>query len=81
MPIVVRDDEIADMTAELRDLLQAGSETEVLRIALRNELQRVRGRVPMRQRLAKARAMADAIDPSSATFDQKAFSGSLWGED
>ncbi len=80
MPLFVRDDEIANMTVELQALLRAPSKTEALRVALRHELERVRTRVPVRERLAKARAMADAIGPSNSAFDQKAFSDQLWDD-
>ncbi|WJH40474.1 type II toxin-antitoxin system VapB family antitoxin [Aliirhizobium terrae] len=80
MPLFVRDEEIAEMTVELQQLLNAPTKTEALRTALRHELERTRARVPMRDRLAKARAMADAIGPSNPKFDQKAFSDELWDD-
>ena len=70
MPLFVRDEEIAEMAIELQQLLRAPTKTEALRVALRHELERARSTVPVRERLAKARAMADAIGPSSSNFDQ-----------
>ncbi|MBP2548796.1 antitoxin VapB [Neorhizobium galegae] len=80
MPLFVRDDEITAMAAELQHLTKAPSKTEALRRALRNELARTRQQLPVRERLAAARATADAIGPSADGFDQKAFTDELWGE-
>jgi antitoxin VapB len=80
MALFVRDDEVSAMTAELQELLKISTKTETLRLALQHELQRVRAALPMRERLAKARAIADSIGPSAPDFDQKAFSDELWDE-
>ncbi|CDZ34569.1 Hypothetical protein NGAL_HAMBI1145_23990 [Neorhizobium galegae bv. officinalis] len=80
MPLFVRDEEIAEMTVELQGLLRVPTKTEALRQALRHELERVRATVPLKQRLAKARAMADALGPSNSDFDQKAFTDDLWDD-
>ncbi|MGK6312521.1 type II toxin-antitoxin system VapB family antitoxin [Neorhizobium sp. DT-125] len=80
MPLFVRDDEIAEMTLELQQLLKMPTKTEALRLALRHELERARAKVPVKERLAKARAMADAIGPSNPGFDQKAFTDELWDD-
>ncbi|CDZ57696.1 type II toxin-antitoxin system VapB family antitoxin [Neorhizobium galegae] len=80
MPLFVRDEEIADMTVELQGLLKVPTKTEALRQALRHELERVRATVPVKERLAKARAMADALGPPNPGFDQKAFADDLWDD-
>jgi antitoxin VapB len=80
MPLFVRDAEISDMTLELQHLLKAPTKTEALRTALKHELERTRAKLPMRERLAKARATADAIGPSDPSFDQKAFTDELWDD-
>lgn len=80
MPLFVRDDEITAMAGELQKLTKAPSKTEALRLALRNELARTRSTLPMHERLARARATADAIGPSSADFNQKVYTDELWGE-
>jgi antitoxin VapB len=80
MPLFVRDEEIADMTVELQGLLKVPTKTEALRLALRHELARVKAELPVKERLAKARAMADALGPSSPGFDQKAFTDELWDD-
>jgi antitoxin VapB len=80
MPLFVRDAEITEMTVELQGLLKVPTKTEALRQALRHELERVRATVPVRERLAKARAMADALGPSNPSFDQKAFADDLWDD-
>jgi antitoxin VapB len=80
MPLFVRDEEIAEMTLELQQLLKAPTKTEALRTALRHELERTRAKAPMKERLAKARALADAIGPSNPKFDQKAFADELWDD-
>ena len=79
MPLFIRDD-VDAMAAELQMLLKTPTKTEALRLALHNELQRVRSSMPMRDRLAKARSTADAIGPSDPKFDQKVFSDALWDE-
>lgn len=80
MPLFVRDEGVVEMTLELQRILKVRTKTEALRTALQHELDRARAEAPVKQRLAKARAMADAIGPSSPDFDQKAFSDQLWDD-
>ncbi|MGE6739847.1 type II toxin-antitoxin system VapB family antitoxin [Allorhizobium pseudoryzae] len=79
MSFVVRDDEIAAMAVELQELLKVPDTTEALRQALRHELQRARSHTPLREKIARARATADAIGPSAPHFQFKPFSDQLWG--
>lgn len=79
MSLVVRDDEVAAMAVELQELLKVPDATEALRQALRHELQRVRAQAPLREKIANARATADAIGPSAPHFQFKPFSDQLWG--
>ncbi|WP_075217491.1 type II toxin-antitoxin system VapB family antitoxin [Mongoliimonas terrestris] len=80
MPLYVRDEEVAAMAAELRDLLKAGSKTEAVRLALRREIDRQKGGLPLKERVARLQAQADALGPADRDFDQKAYADRMWGD-
>lgn len=80
MPLYVRDDEVAALAAELKQLLKAPSKTEAVRQALRHEIARHKARLPLKQRLARLQDRATALGPADPSFDQKAYSDAMWGE-
>jgi antitoxin VapB len=80
MPLFIRDPDVDAMTVELQQLTKARSKTEVVRTALRNELERSRGTVPLRERLTKVKQMARRIGPANPDFDMKKFTDEMWGD-
>ena len=79
MPLYIRDNGVDELAGELQVALKAASKTEAVRIALRHELDRTRQELPIRQRLAKALELADAIGPADPEFSMKAFTDDMWG--
>ena len=80
MPLYIRDNRVDALAGELQSALKAPSETETVRIALLHELARARQELPIRQRLAKALELADAMGPGDPTFSMKAFTDEMWDE-
>lgn len=80
MPLTIRDPEVDALVEELRRLTGARTKTEAVRQALRAELARARRALPLEERLARAKALADAMGPSDPGFDMKAYTDEMWGE-
>ncbi|WP_442880827.1 type II toxin-antitoxin system VapB family antitoxin [Bosea sp. (in: a-proteobacteria)] len=57
----------------------ARTKTEAVRAALENELARVEAEMPLRQRLARSLALADAMGDAPGDFDMKRFTDEMWG--
>jgi antitoxin VapB len=80
MPLYVRDDDVAALAAELKDLTRAPSKTEAVRQALRHEIARQKHNLPLKQRIARLQKRTAALGPADPGFDRKAFSDEMWGE-
>jgi antitoxin VapB len=80
MPLFIRDDEVNALAEELARLTRARNKTEAVRAALRHEIARSRRKVPLRERLARAQRMVDAIGPDDPDFDMKRYTDEMWGD-
>ncbi len=80
MALFIRDPEVDALAEEVRKLTNAKSKTEAVRQSLLAQVQQARRAQPLRERLARAKAMADAMGPSDPAFDMKAHSDEMWGE-
>lgn len=80
MPLYVRDNDVDAMATELQGLLNARTKTEAVRAALRREIDRLRGKVTVHDRLARARAKAQEIGPGDPDFDMKRYTDEMWGD-
>lgn len=80
MALFIRDPEVDALAEELRRLTRAKTKTEVVRQALQTQLAEARRALPLKERLARAKALADAMGPSDPAFDMKAFTDALWGD-
>ena len=80
MPLYVRDDGVSVLAAELQSLLNLPTKTEAVRVALEHEIERTRRKLPLKERLARAQAIAREIGPLDPNFDMKSFSDELWDE-
>jgi antitoxin VapB len=78
MPLYIRDDDVDALAVQVQHLIQARSKTEAVRIALQHEIERSRETVPLRERLAKVKAMAREIGLPNPGFDMKTFSDAMW---
>jgi antitoxin VapB len=57
------------------------NKTEAVRTALRNEIERSRANVPLRERLVRIKEMAKQIGSGDPDFDMKRFTDQMWGEE
>lgn len=80
MPLFIRDPEVDALASEIQKLTKAPTKTEAVRRALRHELERNRQAQPLRDRLAKAKALADAMGPGDPHFDMKKYTDEMWGD-
>jgi antitoxin VapB len=80
MALYIRDEDVDRLASELQQISKAPTKTEAVRRALENELARARKTLPVEDKLAKARAIADAMGPGDPKFDMKAFTDEMWGD-
>jgi len=78
MALFIRDDAVDALAVKLQKALKAPSKTEAVRRALQGELDRVQQQRPLRERIAKAQAMAGAMGTSDPNFDMKTFTDEMW---
>jgi len=80
MPLLIRDPDVDAMAFELQQITKARSKTEAVRTALRHEIERNRGSVPLRERLAKVKEIARGIGPANPDFDMKKSTDEMRGD-
>lgn len=80
MALLILDAEVDALAEEVRKLTNAKSKTEAVRSALQAQLSNARRALPLQERLARSKALADAMGPSNPDFDMKAFTGEMWDE-
>jgi antitoxin VapB len=79
MALYIRDSEVDALAVELQQLTRAPTKTDAVRTALKNEIERSRAEIPLKERLVRIRAEARAqgLLPNP-DFDQKAFFDKMW---
>ncbi len=80
MALFIRDPEVDALAEELRKITKVRSKTEAIRSALRAQLIQARCLSSLTDRMARAKAIADAMGPRDPSFDRKAFTDEMWGE-
>jgi antitoxin VapB len=80
MALFIRDAEVDALAEEVRKLTKAKTKTEAVRRALKAQLAEARRAAPLEDRLARAKALADAMGPSDPHFDMKAYTDEMWGD-
>jgi len=78
MALLIRDPAVDALADELRRLTGARTKTEAVRGALQAQLAAARRGLPLRNCLARCKALADAMGPNCSGFDMKAFSDEMW---
>lgn len=78
MALFIRDAEVDALAEEVRKLTRVKTKTEAVRQALRAQLAEARRTLPLRDRLARSKALADAMGPSDPGFDMKAYTDDMW---
>lgn len=80
MPLYIRDDDVDALAGRLQQITGTRTKTEAVRRALEHELDRLEAARPLRQRLAKSLALADAMGSGTSDFDLKSFTDALWDD-
>ena len=80
MALFIRDPEVDALAEEVRRLTKARTKTDAVRQALQAQLAAARRALPLRDRLARSRALADAMGPGDPAFDMKAYTDEMWGD-
>jgi antitoxin VapB len=82
MALYIRDREVDELAVQLQELTRAPTKTEAVRTALKNEIERSRAEIPLKERLERIRAeaLASGLVPNPG-FDQKEFFDEMWGDD
>ncbi len=80
MALFIRDAEVDALAEEVRKLTKAKTKTEAVRSALRAQLREARRALPLRERLARSKALADAMGRGDPGFDMKTYTDELWGD-
>jgi antitoxin VapB len=80
MALFIRDPGVDALAEEVRKITKAKSKTEAVRRALQAQLVEARRALPLKDRLARSKALADALGPSGPAFDMKSYTDEMWGE-
>jgi antitoxin VapB len=80
MALFIRDPEVDALAEEVRRLTKAKTKTDAVRQALQARLAAARRALPLKERLARAQALADAMGPGDPDFDMKAFTDEMWDD-
>lgn len=80
MALFIRDAEVDALAERVCKLTGAKTKTEAVRLALQAQLVGAHRALPLKERLARAKALADAMGPSDPGFDMKTCTDSLWGD-
>lgn len=65
MALFIRDAEVDALAEEVRKLTKAKTKTEAVRLALRAQLMAARRALPLRERLARSKALAGRSDKAT----------------
>ncbi|TKT77333.1 type II toxin-antitoxin system VapB family antitoxin [Aquamicrobium sp. LC103] len=80
MALFIRDAEVDALAEEARKLTKARTKTEAVRRALQAQIAEARRALPLRKRLARSKALADAMGPHAPDFDMKSYTDEMWGD-
>ena len=80
MALFIRDPEVDALAEEVRRLTRVKTKTEAVRRALQAQLTEARHTHPLPERLARSKALADAMGPSNPGFDMKPYTHKMWRE-
>jgi antitoxin VapB len=80
MALFIRDAEVDALAEEVRKLTKAKTKTDAVRDALRTRLAEARRTLPIHERLARAKALGDAMGPNDPEFDMKTYTDEMWGD-
>jgi hypothetical protein len=80
MALYIRDPEVDELVAELQRLTKTATKTEVVKAALKKQIEAGNADLPLMERLAPVFERAAHLAPSGTNFDMKAFMDEMWGD-
>lgn len=80
MALFIRDAEVDALAEEVRKATRAKTNTEAVRRALEARLAETRRALPIGERLARAKQIADAMGSGDPAFDMKKFTDEMWDD-
>ncbi|MEJ7014777.1 type II toxin-antitoxin system VapB family antitoxin [Sinorhizobium meliloti] len=81
MALYIKDSSVDHLAEQVRVRLGARTKTDAVRAALQHELQRVKSKTPLRERLAAVRQRArEELGPPVPDIDMKKLMDELWEE-
>lgn len=78
MPLYIRDDAVDALADQLRRATGARSKTEAVRAALQAQLEELKRKKPLIERVRDLQARADAIGAADPNFDMKKYTDEMW---
>jgi antitoxin VapB len=79
MSLYIRDNDVDALAKQVQQVIKAPNKTEAVRIALRNELERARQAIPLKERIRQIQADVRAMGLDDPSFDMKKFTDEQWG--
>ena len=79
MPLNIRNEAVNQLAGKLAARTRT-TKTEAVKIALRNEVARLKRRRPLSRRLDAEKALARSAGPTDTAFDRRAVTDELWDE-
>lgn len=78
MALYIRDPEVDELVAELQRLTKTATKKEVVKSALKKQIEAANADLPLMERLAPILERAAKLGPRDPNFDMKAFSDELY---
>lgn len=79
MSLYIRDNDVDALAKQVQQVIKAPNKTEAVRIALRNELERARQAIPLKERIKQIQDDVRAMGSDDPSFDMKKFTDEQWG--
>jgi antitoxin VapB len=80
MPLFIRDDAVDSLAAKVQEAMKTTTKKEAVRVALQNELERMKQKRPLAAVIAELQAKVAALGPGDPNFDMKRFTDEMWDD-
>ncbi|APH72911.1 type II toxin-antitoxin system VapB family antitoxin [Aquibium oceanicum] len=80
MALFIRDKAVDSLAVELQKALKTTTKKDAVRVALENELERVKRQRTRVAGIAELQEKIAALGPSDPDFDMKRFMDEMWGD-
>ncbi len=80
MALFIRDETVDSLAVELQKALKTSTKKDAVRVALQNELERVKRNRARAAGIAELQQKMAALGPGDPDFDMKRFMDEMWGD-